>query len=151
VALSSAADVAKLCSNVSTAIERGQKETLLRAAQTAKTTILAGAPARLRNVGRAGAKLGAGYDFSGTNTVKVRSRGPWPLVEVSSKAHQIKPRRSRGKSAVHTPAGPRRRVMHPGTRAKHLWTKGVDKAEPLVAKEMGRQTLATVGKAFTSG
>lgn len=91
---------------------------------------------RMRGVGRNGARVGAGYKIFGS-TATITARGPLHLLERSTKPHEITPkrrRRGKAKKAVTTPYGPRKRVMHPGTRGKHPWRKGVEKARPFVTK-----------------
>lgn len=88
---------------------------------------------RMRGVGRRGARVGAGYTVRG-HTATISARGPLHLLERGTKPHEITPKKRGKKKAVVTPYGPRRRIVHPGTRGKHPWRKGVEKARPLVPK-----------------
>ena len=99
---------------------------------------------RMSNVGRtiAGARLSVRFNLSDLTTANpsalVQARGPWQLVENQTRAHTIRPRRRRaraaGGAAVATPWGPRAYVIHPGTRGKKPWARGVAAAEPKVQK-----------------
>jgi hypothetical protein len=134
--------------NLGTAVEKSRKATLEKAALKAKETIAAGAPARLRNVGKSGAKLTVRYTLEGDSLARMKAVGPWPLVEVGSKPHTIRPKKKGGRKAILTPSGPRASVQHPGTKAKRLWSKGVEKAEPLALAELNKETFNTVVAAF---
>jgi hypothetical protein len=87
----------------------------------------------------------------------LKATGPWQLIEENTSPHIIRPKRrskSKGrgaKGAIGIPGiGPRAYAHHPGTKGKHPWAKGVEKAEPLVAKEMSK-TMANIATAAFRG
>jgi hypothetical protein len=153
------AEVAGRMRAVEESTAKGMRVTVTAAAMKAKVAISAGAPASLRGVGKSGAKLGVRYTLSGSETnpsAKLRATGPWQLIEENTSPHTIGPKR-RGKGARsprrcrrHSGIGPRAVVHHPGTKGKHPWAKGVEKAEPLVAKEMSK-TMANIATAAFRG
>lgn len=124
------------------------KEAVGAAALHVKKTVLAVAPARLRGVGKRGAKLGVNYRIGtsadGDTSARVRAEGPWQLIEHDTQRHRIPKDRSRGRKrvAVVPGYGPRSRVDHPGTKAQRPWAKGVALATPRVQAEF-RATLPT--------
>lgn len=128
-------------------VEKAQRSAVSHAALEAKTAHLDALrrvvpSARLRNVGKSGARLGVRYDIKGTQnpTALVRATGPWHLIENPIKAHEIRPRRRRGgRRAVLTPDGPRAVVQHPGVRnPKRPWQSGRPVAEERVKRIVGR-------------
>lgn len=104
---------------------------------------------RMRGVGKKGARVGVRYDVKGTTnpTALVRATGPVHLLERSTRPHKITPK---GKKKVINIAGigPRRFAMHPGTRGKHPWAKGVARVAPLVPKVMAREQTASLLRYF---
>lgn len=151
-------DVAARMRKVEDATKKGTRGTVVAAAMKAKIVISSGAPSRLRGVGRAGAKLGVRYTIRGSEmnpSAQLRATGPWQLIEKDTKPHRIGPKKRRGGSrsgrggGVAVPGvGVFRSVHHPGTKGKHPWAKGVEKAEPVVAREMGQKTANIVKAAF---
>lgn len=135
--------------------------TVREAARVAKAAIEGVAPSHLRGVGKRGAKLSIGTTFTGgpTPSATLKAKGPWPLVERDTKAHQIPRQRSTrtfegvfghavvpggAEGGVHGKRGVRTRVQHPGTRGKHPWARGVTAATPLIAatfRRSGEQIL----------
>lgn len=148
------ADIAARMTAAQNAADKAAKQTVATAALKAKLAIQSGSPARLRGVGKSGAKLGVSYRLSGAGartTATVRATGPWQLIEEDTRPHVIRSkRRGRkkgrgGQGAIVIPGvGPRVAAHHPGTRGKHPWAKGVEKAMPLVAAEMRTQVTNTV-------
>jgi hypothetical protein len=122
-----------------------------------------GADLRMSRVGPKGARLGVASDVKQgqTPTAMVRATGPWQLIEGDTDPHVILPRgvgraKGRSKAARHaarqelynalfgsgpgrqvtplrTPFGPRNRVLHPGTKGKHPFANGVERAQSLTA------------------
>jgi hypothetical protein len=83
-------------------LQRSQRDLTNEAALAATTvyraSIRKAAPSgRIRNVGRNGAAVGAGYDVVGqVNPVaKIRARGPLQLLEWDTRPHRIVPKASR--------------------------------------------------------
>lgn len=135
-----------------TAVERGAFEAKKHVA--AEIRQATGGDNRLSGVGVKGARVGVRYDIKGTDnpTALVRATGPLHLVENPVKAHEIKPKRRRGKTkkAVVTPAGPRASVQHPGVKSpKRPWSKGVDRAVPHVRREVGGVFSAAFARGAT--
>lgn len=152
--------VAARMKQVDQATVKGARVTVSKAALDAKTIIAAGSPSRLRNVGKSGAKLGIRYTIGGTATspsARVKATGPWPIIESDIGPHTIQPKKKRRRSGPGSGRGGgivvggvvRRYAHHPGTKGKHPWAKGVEKAAPVVAKEMSRQTGNIVRAAFS--
>jgi hypothetical protein len=110
------------------------------AALATKQIIKAGSPARLRGVGKRGARLDVRYTRSGggaESKALVFAVGPWQFIEHDTRPHRI-PRqrgpRARKRYVVIPAVGPRRSANHPGTRGKHPWSKGVTAAEPVAGR-----------------
>lgn len=110
---------------------------------------------RLSGVGKRGARLSVGFDppKSDVNpTALVRARGPWQLIENSTRPHVIVPKRRRRvrtrRGAVLTPQGPRARISHPGTTGKHPWERGLRSSEHLVRQAVQREFHQALVKAF---
>lgn len=105
---------------------------------------------RLSGVGARGARIGARYDVKGTDNpvALVRATGPFHLIERSTKPHRIAPkkrRRGQGKRAMAIPGvGPRASAQHPGTRAKHPFAKGVERARPGVRRIIGESVMKAI-------
>jgi len=129
-----------------------------------KRNVLALAPARLRGVGKKGAKLGVRYNighYEGVSKALVFATGPFHLIERDTTAHPIpklkgsssqqtgKIRAKKGRlfgpafgglSAKATDAKPlklvggkyRAHVVHPGTKGKHPWERGVAMSVPKI-------------------
>ncbi len=149
--------VAAKMNQVADATKKAARATVVSAAMQSKIVIASGAPSRLRNVGKSGGKLGVRYTISGGDlnpSAKLRATGPWPIIESDIGPHRIGPKKRRGGArsgrggGVSTPGGVFRSVHHPGTHGKHLWAKGVAKAEPVAAKEMSQKTANVVKAAF---
>jgi hypothetical protein len=121
------------------------------AALAVKKAILAGAPSRLRGVGKRGARLSVRYDVK-NGVALVRAVGPWQLIENDTKAHDIFPkkRRARGgkRVAVLTPQGPRASAHSRGTRGKHPWAKGVERGTPAATLAYVKVIQADLRKQF---
>lgn len=149
-----AAKFTKLQAGLAGAQREGVRAGALLVTNSVRRELRSAAPSgRLSGVGRRGAKVSVGFDApkSLTNPVAlVRMRGPAHLIENPTKPHVITPRRGRrgGKRAVVTPAGPRARVQHPGTKGKQPWAKGVRASEHLVLRAIKRETEAAMFKAF---
>jgi hypothetical protein len=108
---------------------------------------------RLRNVGKSGGKLGVRYTLIGGDlkpVAIVRATGPWQIIEGDTKRHTIGPKGTRrraasGRRAVRMPDGSfRRTVVHPGTKGKHPFRKGVEKANVPVGKAMREAAIKNV-------
>lgn len=132
--------------------ESGRRaKTIMEAERRAATST-----GRLRNVGRAGARLTVRYDVRdaapGHSVAELKAGGPWQLIENAARPHIISSRRARGSAArrgragllgpvmpgstgggrsavIRTPWGARRYVRHPGTRGKRPWRKGYERTQ----------------------
>lgn len=137
-------------------LQRSQRDLVTESALAATNVYRAGIRSavpsgRLRNVGKNGAAVGAGFDvFGQVNPVaKIRARGPLQLVEWDTKEHRIFPKASRrtgtrgvsnrqrkaslysylfgggggwGSPALKFPDGDFRGVVdHPGSTGKRPW------------------------------
>lgn len=119
-----------------------------------KTSIKAVAPARLRGVGRRGAKLDVRYNVAGQGeSVKalVFALGPWQLIEGPTAPHRIPRERTRGKRryAVIPGLGVFSSAQHPGTHGQHSWRKGVEAAKPVVTRLFYLQGAVPLRKVFS--
>lgn len=105
---------------------------------------------RLRGVGTKGARIGVRYDVKGTDNpvALVRATGPFHLIERSTRPHRITPksrRRGQRKRAVAIPGvGPRASAQHPGTKAKAVFSKGVERAQPGVRRIVGESVMKAI-------
>ena len=119
-----------------------------------KRSVLSVAPARLRGVGKRGAKLGVTYVVrnavaTGEAYAYVRAQGPWQLVEHKTKPHAIPKQGGRRRRVAVVPGyGPRSRVQHPGTSPSRPWAKGVAKAVPGVQAEFRGTLPGALRKVF---
>lgn len=133
-----------------------------------KRTILAGAPARLRNFGKNGSPLSVGYNVGhyedgAKALVYARGKG-WPIIERDTRPHPI-PRLSGARSkTLYGPAfggvnkrrkrpvvvggHPYAQVFHPGTKGQHLFEHGVDKAIPLISLQYAARQAAVLRTVF---
>lgn len=105
---------------------------------------------RLSGVGLRGAKVGAGFDVKGTQnpTALIRARGPLHLIERDTKAHVVAPRRKQalfGAGFDHPVSHP---IRTPGTKGKHPFEKGVDRAIPVAEAIVHRAVLNAYTQAF---
>lgn len=124
-----------------------------------KKSILTLAPARLRNVGKKGSKLGVRFNmgiYDGVAKSLVFATGPWQIIERDTKPHRI-PRattgRGRNKRANKRPVlipgvGVRAWANHPGTRGKHPFDRGVKAAMPEAKRILESPTAALLRKHF---
>lgn len=103
---------------------------------------------RLSGVGRSGARVGARMDQRGEDTAVVKATGPVQLIERDTKPHVIGPKAKRGRSGrggIRLRDGSvRRTVQHPGTKGKHPFEHGVEKARPQAVEEMRTATTSAV-------
>ena len=96
--------------------------------------IASGGDNRLSGVGARGARVGARYDVRGdvNPTAIIKATGPLHLIERNTKSHPIQVRK-RGKKharALKLSSGDfRSSVLHPGTKGKHPFEKGFEKAK----------------------
>lgn len=75
------------------------------AGRVAKGIIESRTPNRLRNVGKSGAKLSVGLEVNGRGemaSARVFAKGPWQLIERSTRPHLIIPKGARGLGAGRT-------------------------------------------------
>lgn len=124
-----------------------------------------------KNRGRKGnAKLGIAWDFKGSQVspdVVIRATGAaWPLIERNTAPHMVRSaylpgsrrrragitystggRRTWDRRAVLNLGGSigfRRSVMHPGTKGKKPFQKGVDQAKPRVTRIIRTRTFRAI-------
>lgn len=136
------------------AVKRAEKAGV-RAAALAATTIIrqnvnAVVPGgKLRGVGKAGAKVGVGFDVKGTNnpTALVSARGPLQLVESPTKPHvEPKPGGKRRKALRLADGQVRARVQHPGTKGQKPFAKGRERAIVPAALAFNAEVRSTIRK-----
>lgn len=106
---------------------------------------MSGGDRRLSHAGRR--QLTVGFDVRNADTIYMRARGPWQLVESNTSPHQIRPRR---RKALRFPDGSVRRgsVRHPGTSGKHRYVAARKAMAPRVAKRMFQGDIRAVASAF---
>lgn len=151
MAVSSASQVAARLEKAGGAIRKAQLQAVKNAALVLKNANRAGAPARLRNVGRNGAALGVSFRVTGgaNPTAVGRATGPWPIIENNTKPHIIVPKRKRAGGGLRLPdGGIRRSVHHPGTRGKQLFHKSTIAGTPKAVKELHKTTALAVKEAL---
>lgn len=144
--------------------------------QVVKTSVTRLAPARLRNAGRRGSKLGVRYNvgtYGGEAKSLVYATGQWQLIERDTKPHRIpglkgqKTRQNRSIRATKgrmfgpafggekTNAKPivfggnvRAYAFHPGTKGKKPWARGVAMALPKVRKVLPTKGATVMRRIF---
>jgi hypothetical protein len=147
-------------------LRKGDDVLVAEAAKLTKQTIKAGAPARLRGVGKHGATLGVRYTVTKTAdepAALVYATGPWALIEFDTRAHQIPRQRVSARfegvfghavipggaeGGVHGKRGVRTRVHHPGTHGKKPWAHGVERSVPLIRQVFVHTSEAALGAIF---
>lgn len=146
--VSSASQVAARLDKAGGALRKAQLQAVKNAALALKNANRAGAPARLRNVGRSGRALGVSFKVTaGANPTAVgRATGPWPLIENDIGPHLIAPKKRGG---LRLPdGGIRRSVHHPGTHGKHLFHKSTLAGTPKAVAELRKTTALAVKEAL---
>jgi hypothetical protein len=103
-------------------------------------------------------KMGAGYDLDGTDkcvaTLKARPMGLWKVMEYGASRHEILPRknkRKKGGRLKFANGGFGRGVMHPGTRPKRTWSKGIQKGSKPAMAVFSREHKSSLAKSFGVG
>lgn len=150
------------------AVEKLPKSAATKAAVAGGKVITAGAPDRLRNVGKNGSKLGVRVTAESVGpaaaTATIQATGAWPIIESDTPPHAI-PRlvgsKSRAKNPLYgpafggenvkklmTPYGVRATVWHPGTKGKHPWAKGVPKVVVLAPKVFAAELVGDLVTIF---
>lgn len=164
--VTSASQLASTMSRVAEAVRKSQMEAARLASAELKASVLAVSPARLRNVGKSGAKLGVSTSVTGgaTPTATGKATGPWPIIENDTPQHLIgigKSGRKRARVTIsngaaiggylhaagynHPVRGP---IVHPGTKGKQLFHKGVAAGTPKAIAVMNKTTVFSVKGAF---
>lgn len=134
-----------------------------------------GSDLRMSGVGSKGARLGVRYDvggYYGNVTALVTATGPMHLVERDTKPHQIPRGQSSRRTRTSSGRLSNKRVttgrarsqttrmnmggtwrtgpfLHPGTRGKHPFEKGVTAAEPIVRDVFRRAHTTSLARTFT--
>jgi hypothetical protein len=142
-------------------IRHGVPGELARSGQIVTTTIRAeisaatGGSGKLRGVSwrKGGTKVGAGWKQQTSSLVTVDARGPLHLLERDTKRHLAPKdrRKTRGKRKwVRVAPGIYRHgpIMVGGSRGKHPFKKGADRALPLVQKSNALWLTKTLGETF---
>jgi hypothetical protein len=145
VASSVGKQVASRLNKVAREVNGASKPAVNKAANIVKTFTLvevtkaSGGDLRLSGVGRKGAKVGVRYKIGGASgdvEAVVSATGPLHFVEHDTKPgprHRRKGRRGRANAFG---AGPPKPAMHPGTKGKQPFKKGVAKAKPYALKAL---------------
>jgi hypothetical protein len=113
---------------------------------------------RLRGVGKKGARVGVRYTLY-PHSAKVFMFGPAQLIERDTRPHRIPrefqgrtrrdgTRRKRTKPIAIPNVGVRQWAMHPGTKGKHPWAKGVVAARVPAQRVAAEHYFATVRRAL---
>ncbi len=145
---------AEKCLVAQKAMETAAKTSVETTALAVKKSITEISPARLRGVGKRGAKLSVRYNldnYPDGRKALVYALGPWQLIEGDTKAHRVPKQRSsraRRRVVVIPGVGVRAYANHPGTKGKHLFAKGAV-AGLLVGREITkRETSAAIHSIF---
>lgn len=136
-----------------------EREILNQSALVIKKSVtesLRGVAPRLRlNVGKKGASVGVRYEVQ-PHSALVRATGPVHLLESDTKAHRI-PREKIGRGRarrvnrkpIYIPGvGIRASAMHPGTKGRHPWARGVTDGLAKTDQANGAALRKTVKKVF---
>jgi hypothetical protein len=161
--VSSPLDVSRKFTRLATDITGMERAAINKAALTLKTSVqtqlAVAAPKGRLNVGKKGSRVGVRYTLY-PNSAKVYMFGPAHLLERDTRPHRI-PREKVGRAGSRS--NPRRKderfieipgvgvrafALHPGTKGKHPWAKGVATARPLVGKAAGGVLRETLLRAF---
>jgi hypothetical protein len=106
----------------------------------------------LRGVGKKGAHLGVIAEVTGPDAAPLgvlKASGPWHFIEHDNRPHQIPRATSKGRRRYAVIAGqPYSVAHHPGTKGKHPWKLGTEKAKPEIARVYARELVATIRKVF---
>jgi hypothetical protein len=102
-------------------------------AASMQAAILAAVPSgRMRNVGKAGARIGAKAQSYGPGRAAVTATGPLAMLEGGTKPHDIRPkkgsRKRKGKGAIVINGSPRASAHHRGAKARPIWAVGETRA-----------------------
>lgn len=138
--------IASRLNKVAREIHGASKPAVTKAAGLMKDAIereikpASGGDMRLSGVGRKGAKVGANYvvtgEPGGDASAKVRATGPLHFIENDTKAGPRHRRRGRRGRVNAFGADPPKPSMHPGTKGKHPFKKGVDKSRDRAVKAL---------------
>lgn len=148
-------DFAKRLGKIGTSVQRGRadvrREMAMEAKKAQQRVIAAdtGGDSRLSGVGKRGAKVGARFDVVGQQT-HVYATGPLQFVAHPMSPHRIPKVRKRGRKrvAVIPGVGVRAHAMHPGTKGKDTWRRGVKAARPKVTKVAEGEWSRIIRRAF---
>lgn len=158
----SADQVAEAMRRAGEAMGKAQAAAVREASGKLADAVRAVSPARLSHVGKHGARLGLVLTASG-NQATGRGTGPWPLIEYPTRPHLIGIGRSTRKRAKvrirngvaygqilmipgskHPVTGP---ILHPGTRGKMVFHKGVALGHPAAVAVLNRTSWEAVKEA----
>lgn len=166
MAFTSGSQVAARMSQVAKAVTNAQAPAVRAAAEEVKSSIIAVSPAKLRNVGKNGARLGVVVTVTGGNTPTATGTGvgPWKIIEYPTPKHLIgigKSGRKRAKVTIsngaaqggflkgggysHPVRGP---VVHPGTHGKLLFHKGTAVGQVKATAVLRKATYTAVKETF---
>lgn len=147
---SSPADLTRKIRQAGGAINGAARDGVFKSALLVKASVMSELrTTRLSGVGKRGAKVGVRFNVRGrTNpTVLIGATGPFHLIERDTRAHTITPKRKR-RAIVIPGVGPRAYAKHPGTRGKHPWRSGVNKAIPRVGRVMREEQFDSLRRFF---
>ena len=152
------------------AMGKAQAKAVRDASAKLQTAVRATSPARLRHVGKNGAALGISMKATG-NQATGTGTGPWPIIEYDNPTHLIglgrltagRTGRSRKRAKVtvsdgaalggflfgggygHPVRGP---IVHPGTKGKLVFHKGVAAGTPAAVAVLHRTSFEAVKEAL---
>lgn len=165
--VSSASQVAARMQKVADAVRKSQVDAARKASIALKAGVQSTSPSRLRNVGKSGARLGVSFTVTGgaVPESKGRATGPWAIIEYDTPVHLIgigKSGRKRARVRVvggeavggylkapgyaHGVTGP---IVHPGTKGKLVFHKGIARGTPKAVAAMRKQTVEAVKGAWS--
>jgi len=110
----------------------------------------------LRNMGRKGVALKAGYDIEADNSrivLRLRPPGAWVIAEQGAREHTIRPRRRRARAAgrpvaLGTPAGARAVVYHARAKGRRAITRAFGAARPAIPAAIHDAQIATMRRIY---
>lgn len=152
------AQVAKRLNKVASEVRGAEKAAVTKAANVMKTfamvqvTAASGGDNRLSGVGKKGAKVGVSYKVdakpSGDAEAVVRATGPLHLIENDTKPGPRHRRKGRKGRVNAFGAGPPRPAMHPGTKGKKPFKKGIEKGKPFALKALRQAQSDALKRGF---
>lgn len=147
------ADLAKRVGKLSTAVKKGERDTLVKGGMAGKDEHVKvirrdSGDMRLSGVGRRGARVNARFNLN-PDSVEFKATGPLHFLANPMSPHKIGPKkRSRAKAIAIPGVGPRASAMHPGTSGKDTWNRATPDARRAVAEAFHDRQVNIIRRAL---